>query len=144
MNIETPTVAHRATKPGKIYTSKFPVKAAGLDNHNDTLPKNFLLRVKEFGDRVAMRKKRYGIWQEYSWNEVYQHVCGLPPEIRRATLQRRFPVAMWVPEAAEARARFGGPSARMRPWCAVKRTIDGTEAVVLRAAPLQRVRVPSR
>ena len=74
MNIETPTVAHRATKPGKIYTSKFPIKAAGLDSHNDTLPKNFLLRVKEFGDRVAMRKKRYGIWQEYSWNEVYQHV----------------------------------------------------------------------
>ncbi|MEO8612394.1 MAG: AMP-binding protein, partial [Chloroflexota bacterium] len=74
MNIETPTVAHRATKPGKIYTSKFPIKAAGLDSHNDTLPKNFLLRVTEFGERVAMRKKRYGIWQEYSWNEVYQHV----------------------------------------------------------------------
>lgn len=74
MNIETPAIAHRATKAGKVYTSKFPIKVGGIDSHNDTLPKNFLLRVKEFGDRVAMRKKRYGIWQEYSWNEIYQHV----------------------------------------------------------------------
>jgi len=28
----------------------------------------------QFGDRVAMRKKFLGIWQEYTWNEVYEHV----------------------------------------------------------------------
>jgi len=76
MNVEMPLVAHRATKPGKIYASKFQLRLDHINAENDTLPKNFLLRVKEFGKRVAMRKKRYGIWQEYSWNEVYQHVSN--------------------------------------------------------------------
>lgn len=58
----------------KIIRSKENIEIKPLDPNADTLPKNFLLRVKEFGDRVAMRKKRFGIWQEYSWNEVYQHV----------------------------------------------------------------------
>jgi long-chain acyl-CoA synthetase len=41
----------------------------------DTLPKNFLERVKEYGDKkVAMRKKKYGIWREFSWADSYQHV----------------------------------------------------------------------
>src|SRR5687767_6648782 len=46
-----------------------------LPSNLDTLPKNFLARVREYGDRkVAMRKKRYGIWQEYTWQDSYQHV----------------------------------------------------------------------
>ncbi len=69
-----PPVQSIPTKPGKVYTTPLsqPIKEIGTDR--DTLPKNFLLRVKEFGDRVAMRKKRYGIWQEYTWNEIYLHV----------------------------------------------------------------------
>ncbi len=62
------------TKPGKVYTSRLQADTSPIKPDRDTLPKNFLLRVKELGERVAMRKKRYGIWQEYSWNEVYQHV----------------------------------------------------------------------
>ncbi|MFQ3567470.1 MAG: AMP-binding protein [Aggregatilineales bacterium] len=59
---------------GIIVRSKEPIEIGPLDPNADTLPKNFLLRVKEFGDRVAMRKKRFGIWQEYTWNDSYRHV----------------------------------------------------------------------
>jgi len=46
-----------------------------LDPALDTLPKFFLDRAKRYGaDKVAMRKKRYGIWQEYSWAESLAHV----------------------------------------------------------------------
>src|SRR5262249_4151418 len=62
-----------STKSGTTYTSRLQGDTTPIPRDRDTLPKNFLLRVKEFGDRVAMRKKRYGIWQEYSWNEVYEH-----------------------------------------------------------------------
>ncbi len=40
----------------------------------DTLPKHFLKTAKKLGGQVAMRKKRYGIWQEHTWNDSFQHV----------------------------------------------------------------------
>jgi long-chain acyl-CoA synthetase len=57
-----------------VYQSKLDIPFPPLPPDADTLPKNFLARVREYGDRVAMRKKRYGIWQEYTWNDCYQHV----------------------------------------------------------------------
>jgi len=48
---------------------------APLDPALDTLPKNFVAMAKRYGARkVAMRKKRYGIWQEYTWAESFAHV----------------------------------------------------------------------
>ncbi|OPX34984.1 MAG: hypothetical protein B1H11_09805 [Desulfobacteraceae bacterium 4484_190.1] len=46
-----------------------------------TLPHLFQERVKEYGDRIALRKKDFGIWNEISWKE-YDHMvrcaaCGL-------------------------------------------------------------------
>ncbi len=35
----------------------------------DTLPKLFLKKSAERGDRIAMREKDFGIWQSYSWND---------------------------------------------------------------------------
>jgi long-chain acyl-CoA synthetase len=35
----------------------------------DTLPKLFLKKSSERGDRVAMREKDFGIWQSYSWTD---------------------------------------------------------------------------
>ncbi|TDA67534.1 MAG: long-chain fatty acid--CoA ligase [Clostridia bacterium] len=43
-------------------------------NRVDTLPGLFVDRVKKYGDRVALRKKDLGIWQEISWYEYYLHV----------------------------------------------------------------------
>ena len=39
-----------------------------------TLPQVFKKCVQEYGDRVAMRKKEYGLWHDISWNEYYRQV----------------------------------------------------------------------
>lgn len=67
----------REPKPGTVYTSRMDYPIPELDAEHDTLPKQFLARVREFGDKTAMRKKRFGIWQEYSWNDVYEHVSNV-------------------------------------------------------------------
>lgn len=45
----------------------------------DTLPKYLLRNFNEWGDkRIAVRRKKYGIWNEYSWSGHYQntkHFC---------------------------------------------------------------------
>ena len=33
----------------------------------DTLPKLFLKKSAERGERIAIREKDFGIWQSYSW-----------------------------------------------------------------------------
>lgn len=40
----------------------------------DTLPKNFLKTSKRLANQVAMRKKRFGIWQQYTWADSFQEV----------------------------------------------------------------------
>jgi long-chain acyl-CoA synthetase len=58
----------------QVYTSQRGNVQDTLPSDLDTIPKAFLKSVDRFGDRVAMRKKRLGIWKEYTWNEVYEHV----------------------------------------------------------------------
>jgi long-chain acyl-CoA synthetase len=38
----------------------------------EVVPKVFRQTAKEFGDRVAMRKKEYGLWHDISWSEYYR------------------------------------------------------------------------
>ncbi|MBU0988634.1 MAG: AMP-binding protein [Proteobacteria bacterium] len=38
----------------------------------ETVPSTFSKTVKKYGDRVAMRKKEYGLWHDISWNEFYR------------------------------------------------------------------------
>lgn len=117
-----PTTEHaehqpRPTKTGTVYGSRFKM-ADTVSPERDTLPKNFLLRVKELGDRVAMRKKRYGIWQEYTWNEVYSHVrhfclglvsLGLKPGETVAIIGENNPEFYWAQIATHsARAKSFG------------------------------------
>lgn len=64
------------TKP-MIVTSREQITIEPLTPDADTLPKVFLQRVKELGNHVAMRKKRFGIWQEYTWNQSYEQVQDL-------------------------------------------------------------------
>jgi long-chain acyl-CoA synthetase len=40
----------------------------------DTIPHLFLGKVRRYGDRVALREKDFGVWQEISWNEYSRHV----------------------------------------------------------------------
>lgn len=63
----------RPTKQGTIYRAAHappPFQFGELD----TLAKCFLHQVKQRGNQIAMRKKRFGIWQEYCWQDVFQHV----------------------------------------------------------------------
>lgn len=38
----------------------------------EIVPRVFRQTVENFGDRVAMRKKEYGLWHDISWNEYYR------------------------------------------------------------------------
>ena len=40
----------------------------------NTIPSLFLSQVKRSGDRVALREKDFGIWEEVSWNNYYDQV----------------------------------------------------------------------
>lgn len=40
----------------------------------DTIPHLFLDKVRKYGDRVALREKEYGVWQDISFNEYCRHV----------------------------------------------------------------------
>lgn len=40
----------------------------------DVVPELFKKTVEKYGDRVAMRKKEYGLWHDISWNEFYSLV----------------------------------------------------------------------
>jgi long-chain acyl-CoA synthetase len=57
-----------------------PKKTVTVDGC-DTLPKLFLKKSGERGDKVAMREKDFGIWQSYTWNDYRERAleiaCGL-------------------------------------------------------------------
>jgi long-chain acyl-CoA synthetase len=50
-------------------------------NIDMTVPQKFLEAVSQWGGRVAMRKKEYGLWHDITWNDYYEKVrsvaCGL-------------------------------------------------------------------
>ncbi len=98
-------IAYRPTKPGKVYTSQLNIHFDPPKEHENTLSKHFLMRVRELGNQVAMRKKEYGIWTEYTWNEVYQHVSdfamglvslGLQPDETVAVIGENDPQIYWT------------------------------------------------
>ena len=43
----------------------------------DTYPKLLIRNVKLHGDRVALRRKNLGIWQNHTWNDCYEQVKSL-------------------------------------------------------------------
>jgi long-chain acyl-CoA synthetase len=40
--------------------------------NSGTVPQVFRATVRKYGDRVAMRKKEFGLWHDISWNEYYR------------------------------------------------------------------------
>jgi long-chain acyl-CoA synthetase len=81
-------------KQAVIYKSRRGEEVPEIHPDRDTLPKAFLASVKKYGDRVAMRKKRFGIWQEYTWNECYEHVRNFCLGLVSLGLQRGEKVAI--------------------------------------------------
>lgn len=70
------TIPYRDPKAGKVYTTRLEGKVAEVDPKLDTLSKSFLHHVNIRGNAIAQRKKRYGIWQEFTWSDVYDHVSN--------------------------------------------------------------------
>ena len=54
----------------------------------DTLPKLFLKKSAERGDRVAMREKDFGIWQSYSWNDYRERALEIANGLLSQGLKR--------------------------------------------------------
>jgi long-chain acyl-CoA synthetase len=82
-----------------------------LDPSLDTIPKNFLATARRRGSRVAMRKKRYGIWQEFTWAESLEHVqnfcqgllsLGIERGSKIAIIGENDPQYYWAEYAAQA------------------------------------------
>ncbi|MDJ0655066.1 MAG: AMP-binding protein [Xanthomonadales bacterium] len=54
----------------------------------DTLPKLFLKKSVERGDKIAMREKDFGIWQSFSWDDYRQYALDIAHGLLALGLQR--------------------------------------------------------
>ena len=61
------TYLHRFTINGRSSKQKRTIYI--IDMTKKTVPSNFKAAVARWGDRVAMRKKEFGLWRDISWNE---------------------------------------------------------------------------
>ena len=80
-------IPYREGAPGQVFRTSLPDQRIPVLPEEDTLSKGFLRRVAQLGDITAQRKKRYGIWQEYSWKEVYRQVCDFAMGLLELGLQ---------------------------------------------------------
>jgi len=79
---------------------------------DDTLPKLLLLNHKRWGgDKIAMRRKDFGIWEVFTWNDIYEKAkyfalalisIGFEPGDKVATLGDNDPELFWAELAAQA------------------------------------------
>lgn len=76
-----------------------------------TIPKLFLRRTGEFGDRVAMREKEFGIWRPFTWSAYLENVrefalglvaLGVQPDDKVAMIGDNRPEGLWAEMAALA------------------------------------------
>ena len=104
-------IPYREATPGTVYRSRLGKKIKPVRPEENTLSKGFLRRVTELGDEVAQRKKRYGIWQEYTWSDIYDHVVdfgmglfklGLSEGDTLAIIGENDPEMYWAQIAAHA------------------------------------------
>ena len=78
----------------------------------DTYPKLLLRNYRRWGHtRVAMRKKKFGIWRSYTWGDCYQNVksiclglvsIGLHPEEKVSIVGDNNPEWFWAEMAIQA------------------------------------------
>ncbi len=60
-----------------------------------TIPRLFVARARQYGPgKVALRRKAYGIWQEVTWQQYYEHVCRLCLGLVQLGVQRGDKVGM--------------------------------------------------
>jgi long-chain acyl-CoA synthetase len=60
-----------------------------------TIPQLLAAKARQYGSgKVALREKAYGIWQEVTWQQYYEHVCALCLGLVQLGLQRGDKVAV--------------------------------------------------
>jgi long-chain acyl-CoA synthetase len=79
---------------------------------DDTLPKVLMANYRRWDDKkIAMRRKAFGIWKEFTWADVYEKVRyfalallsnGFEPMDKIATLGDNAPELIWAELAAQA------------------------------------------
>ena len=77
-----------------------------------TIPQLFVAKARQYGSgKVALREKAYGIWQEVTWQQYYEHVralclgltqMGLQPGDRLAIICGNRPEWLYVELAAQS------------------------------------------
>ena len=77
-----------------------------------TIPQLFVAKARQYGSgKVALREKAYGIWQEVTWQQYYEHVSalclgltqmGLQPGDRLAIICGNRPEWLYVELAAQS------------------------------------------
>jgi long-chain acyl-CoA synthetase len=60
----------------------------------DTFPQLLARNAQQFGAKTALREKKFGIWQSYSWQQYYEHVRDFSLGLISLGLQRGETVAI--------------------------------------------------
>lgn len=88
-------VAVEARENTKNVHFSFPYEQVPqVPAHMDTVPKAFVHTARQQHGQVGMRKKRLGIWQEYTWGESLQNVTDLALGLLSLGLKRGDKVAI--------------------------------------------------
>jgi long-chain acyl-CoA synthetase len=58
------------------------------ENNDYTVPSKFKAAVSRWGDRVAMRKKEYGLWNDITWNQYDRNVSRVACALMSLGLQK--------------------------------------------------------
>lgn len=78
----------------------------------DTVAKLFMIKCEQWGDKkVCMRHKQYGIWNRYTWKDVYENVksfslglqsLGIEPGDRVGVVTENSPAYFWTCYSVQA------------------------------------------
>ncbi len=59
-----------------------------------TIPQLLRWRVKKTGDKVALREKDFGYWNNYTWNDYYEHVRNVTLGLEKVGVKKGDKVAL--------------------------------------------------
>jgi long-chain acyl-CoA synthetase len=82
---------------------------AMTNNSKETVPTIFLKAVGKWGDRVALRKKEYGLWQDITWNDYHEQVKSVACALMSMGLEKGDTAAIIgdnCPEIENSDSRF--------------------------------------
>ena len=59
------------------------------NNYAESVPAKFKEAVARWGDKVAMRKKEFGLWHDITWNDYDRNVTTLAYALMSMGLAKR-------------------------------------------------------